>query len=172
MSKHLKSNFVAKHGTELQEFFHEAALHGYGSNRKKNGRAESSEVLHANGSTQICYQRDGWMYVDTYFGGEPFSGITIVYHHGIACLSMVYWGKVLPHANQEAVYDCLRPALMASRPEHPWRGPNHFDAANGLSYTNLWHGTIEKFYGQEKIGDSLDNWLYEADYRGGVINLR
>ncbi len=61
---------------------------------------------------------------------------------------------------------------MAAKPDHPWRGPNGFVAENGLRYTNIWHGNIEKFYGQEKIGDTKDNWLYEADYRGGIVNLR
>lgn len=176
MRKTLDSNFVATHGVELQRFFHEASLKGYASNPdlQFTDRPSSDFQIQTgdDGSTKIIYCRGEWRYSDKYFGGEPFSGMVVIRHRGIACFTMVYWGKVLPGIDHEKVYACLRPALRAARLEHPWRGPNQFVADNGLLYTNIWHGNIEKFYGQEKIGDACDNWLYEADYRGGIVNLR
>lgn len=177
MEKHLPSDFVAKHGTELQRFFYEASLHGYGSSapnftERPNDEVASRTIEGEDGSTKIIYESGEWRYSDKYFGGEPFSGMTVIRYRGIACFTMIYWGKVLPKVDKEKVYACLQPALMATKLEHPWRGPNQFVAQNGLLYTNIWHGNVEKFYGQEKIGDADDNWLYEADYRGGIVNLR
>jgi hypothetical protein len=167
MGNHIGIDFAKEHGAELQEFLYEALLRGYGS------ESNSTDAESADGSTKLPpYECGDWKYVDEYYGGEPYSGITVIYYKGVACFSMVYWGKVLSGVDRQSVYDCLMPALMATNPAHPWRGPNQFVAANGLRYTNLWHGSIEKFYGQEKIGNTDDDWLYEADYRGGIINLR
>lgn len=158
MSKTLPTNFVTRYGKELQKFFYEASLRGYGNEellaQGSSLRDRDSEVKvieGEDGSTKIIYECDVWRYSDKYFGGEPFGGMTVIRFCGIVCFVMNYWGKVLPNVNKQLVYDCLMPALMVTRPEHPWRGPNHYVAKNGLLYTNIWHGNIEKFYGQEKL---------------------
>lgn len=166
MKNRLEEGFVAKHGAELQDFFYRANLKGYGGDPDPY-----SIVVSPDGSTKISYHEENWRYLDEFYGGEPFSGMTTIWYQGKVCFTMVYWGKVLPGANQKKVYACLKAALRASKPEHPWRGPNGL-VANNLRYTNIWHGNIEKFYGQEKIGNINDDWLYECDYRGGIVNLR
>jgi hypothetical protein len=42
----------------------------------------------------------------------------------------------------------------------------------GQNITNIWHGNITKFFGQEKVGNTNDDWLFEADYRSGIVNVR
>lgn len=164
MERNLEKGFITVHGAELQKFFHEVITNGYGNTTAK-------VIERADYGKTIQYGRRDWYAEDTFYGGEPFSGMTVIWYKGVPCLTMTYWGKVLPNADKEAVYPCLSAALRAANPQHPWRGPNQFEA-NGLRYTNMWHGMIEKFYGQEKIGDAEDNWLYECDYCGGIINLR
>lgn len=166
MGKLIGADFAEKHGAELQKFLYEALMHGYGS------ESAMTESENDDGSTKIIYECGDWRYSDKFFGGEPFGGMTVVRYKGVACFVMNYWGKVLPGVDKETVYACLMPALMATNPDHPWRGPNGFVADNSLRYTNIWHGNITKFYGQEKIGNANDDWLYEADYRGGIVNLR
>lgn len=166
MGKHVGLDFSEKHGTELQEFYHEALLHGYGA-----ADGDVTKTEYDDGSTKIVYKRGVWRYSDKFFGGEPFAGMSVVRYDSIACFVMNYWGKVLPFADKEEIYRCLMPALLATNKDHPWRGPNHFLSEDGLRYTNIWHGNINKFYGQEKIGNANDDWLYEADYRGGIVNL-
>lgn len=165
METRLRPDFVTKHSAELQQFFYNAQINGYGN-------PMATIFKGRDGGTTIEYVEGPWCSEDTYYGGEPYSGMMVITRCQIVCFTMIYWGKVLPEANIEEVYKCLQAALMAVNPLHPWRGPNQFTADNGLRYTNIWHGDINKFYGQEKIGDSHDNWLYECDYRGGIVNLR
>ena len=164
------NGFVGKCAKELQDFLCEALKHGYGSDYA-NARVE-----YDTGDKSYCIEFDSpaypdWRYVDTWYGVDPFSGISKIYYYGAVCWTMIYWGKFLPK-KESFVHDCLCEALQNFNPDHPWRGPNQYNSIGGLRYTNMWHGNIEKFYGQEKIGNSNDDWLYEMDYRGGIINLR
>ena len=167
MGRRVGFDFAKERSIELQEFYYEALLHDYGA-----ADGAKFETGFEDGSTKIVYERGDWRYSNKFFGGEPFGGMSVVRFRGVACFVMMYWGKVLPGANKDEVYQCLFPALLATNKDHPWRGPNTFLADNGLCYTNIWHGSIEKFYGQEKVGNSNDDWLYEADYRGGIVNMR
>ncbi|MDR0591576.1 MAG: DUF5680 domain-containing protein [Candidatus Nomurabacteria bacterium] len=165
MKRRIGLDFAKEHGVELQAFLYEAALHGYGSEGNVND-TESDD-----GGTKIVYERGDWRYSDKYFGGEPFSGLTVIRYKGIACFTMTYWGKVMGmRAYKEKVYDCLQSALMCVRPEHPWRGLNGFVSEHGLCYANIWHGDINEFSGQEKVADLNDNCLYKASYHGGIVN--
>jgi hypothetical protein len=167
MGKHVRLDFAEKHGTELQAFLYEALLHGYGS------ESNLTDAVSDDGKTEIAYETGGWRYFDIYYGGEPYSGMSTIFYKGVACWTMVYWGKVYEGVDKESVYDCLMPALMATKPDHPWRGPNDYVAENGLRYKNSWFGGVMAFYGKEKILDPDGKLrLYEADYRGGIVNLR
>lgn len=163
MEDQLRINFVEAYGMELQGFFYEATRKDYSG---------ECIVVESNENVEVVkYERDDWTYVDECFGNEPFSGIVTIFYEGIVCFSMVYGGKALPLTGTGAIYECLKQALMATNEKHPWRGPNSFEADNGLRYTNMWHGDINKFYGQEKVGNADDDWLYECHYRGGIINI-
>jgi hypothetical protein len=165
MAKHVGEIFAGTRGEELKEFYYKASMHGYGS------EANQTDAESADGSTVIEYESGDWRYKDVYYGGEPYSGMTTIFFRGVACFTLVYWGKVLPGVKKQDVYDCLMPALMKANPSHPWRGPNVFRAANGLQYVNVWHGNVEEFHGHEEITDENGSLLFETNYRGGIVNM-
>ena len=173
MEKIFSSNFIGTHGREVWRFFYEATLRSYGNvNLNKEGpNDETSCETNANddGSNTIVFEKGDWSYSDKYFRDDSFSGMVTISYRSTACFAMVYWGKVLPHADKTAVYSCLQSALGAIERNHPWRGPDHFVANNELCYTNLWCGKLEKFHGQEKIDDTDGCRLYEGNYFGGTI---
>ena len=166
MGKHVGLDFPEKHGEELREFYYEALMRAFGA-----ADGDVTRIERKNGDVKIVYKRGIWRYVDEYTDGEPFSGETKVYHRGIKCFTMGYWGKVMPGANKQEVYDCLVPALLATDPNHPWRGYNTYVAKNGLCYMNGWSGDIEEFNGYETINSICDDLLYEASYYGGIVNM-
>lgn len=162
----LSKEFYKMHGTELREFFRKAQIYGYGNPEAK---VETTE----DGGSIIRYDEGRWSYKDTWYGGEPYSGITVIYLNGKPCWSMVYWGRVMPipHLDQKLVLNCLAEALQHPIAERPWRGPVKFTASNGMLYRNRAQGGIRRFYGNESIvKPSTKEVLYEAHYRGGIIN--
>lgn len=168
MSSNPKSGsrqFYAAHGKELSEFFMEAQR-AYASGAIK-------PQIKADGSSCIEYADDGWHYVDLWYGGEPYSGMTVILYQGVACWSMVYWGRIMPYAgDKKAVLAALMEALSRNtNREQPWRGPHKYTASDGMRYKNTWKGGMRCFSGTEIITDrTLKETLYTATYMGGIIN--
>lgn len=177
MSDSKSKIFYKEHGEALRRFFQKAQLSGYGNPETKVEQTE-------DGGSIIRFEDGEWLCIDRWYGGEPYSGITTIYLNGTPCWAMVYWGRVMPipYKSHEPTLVCLAEALRRSDIQHPWRGPNKFTASNDLRYRNRWQGGIRRFSGEEFILSPKDTerpaWkrstgderLYEAYYRGGIIN--
>ena len=81
---------------------------------------------------------------------------------------MVYYGWVKKGTDPEPIYAVLRNALMNMPKEAPFRGPAKF-LDNGYAYSNQWHGSLDRYYGEEVIVRGIST-LYSAFYRGGLVN--
>lgn len=149
------------------------ALRDYLHVFSKEGYAKDPGVRNNDGSKTIKHKsEDGkWLTVDTYWGGEPFSGCEAVLFEGKPCWSMIYYGTVDDGVYDiETVYSLLRSALDNTDPDFPVRGPQEFTKKN-MTYKNHWHGNLEKFDGVERIFEDGKE-IYKANYLGGFINKR
>ena len=151
---------------ELREFLYRAQKYGYGGNVKPHDGVDGTHTL------SYTDRRSGLSLSDTWYGGEPFRGITVIRCKGIVCWVMTYGGEVFPGVDKKAVYACLRPALVARNHVSPWRGPEVYIAENGMRYVNEWHGDIKKFSGEEIIYEKGGTRLYECKYEGGFVDRR
>lgn len=161
---HWGENFKNEYLEELRSFLGEALEHAsYGSSGVQSSEYDSADFLR--------YQRGWWAYEDSWYGGQPFSGLAIVYYHQKACWTLAYRGKVFDAANKRRVLECLRPSLRAYDPTRPLRGPGFHMAENGLRYINYASGDIDEFDGEEKIFDS-NSVIYKMNYHGGLVDLK
>ena len=112
-----------------------------------------------------------WAYEDRFYGGEPFAGNIQIFSEGKCVWYMDIQGEALPNTIKMTaeIHKCLGEALCAAPPSFPFRGPSAFIASNSLRYANIGNGTINRCWGQESIKDEYDNWLYGANWRGGMI---
>ena len=134
-------------------------------------KVESSRL----GSKDYHFEKviDGkkYAYHDTYFGGEKFIGLEVVYINDKPIWAMNYNGySVVENLSEEAMDNALRPALMQVGVDNsvlPVRGPSKF--VNGeYKYTFEQSGTMENFTGLERIYKN-DILIYELHCAGGII---
>lgn len=127
-----------------------------------------------DGSSVTVWREGIWRYSDHRQGKQPFSGTIAVWRDGTICFTMQYRGRIQPYVqNKVKVEDCLAEALARPCPHTPWRGPNKHRATNGLVYTNIWTGSLQKgFRGTETIVSprKMEEILYEVSYMGGIVN--
>ncbi|WP_199426119.1 DUF5680 domain-containing protein [Thermaerobacillus caldiproteolyticus] len=124
-----------------------------------------------NGSKQLEYQDGNYVYRDIYFGSAFFAGQETVEYEQQPIWSMVYSGgiAILDVSREQivSIYAFLRQALRLVPAAAPYRGPQHFE--NGqYTYKNAYHGTLERFYGEECIFVHGQK-VYELRYSGGFI---
>lgn len=156
--------FVERNNGKLKNFLCEALRQGYGSG---NNPEEMSD-----GSKLFLFERGEWRYEDIYYGGEPFGGITTVYYQDQACWVMVYFGRVMPKAKKEQVYEALGDALVHFNSAMPIRGPKERVCEGGFIYRNSRNGVLDLFHGREEICDQNGKTLYEMNYHGGFVDVR
>lgn len=141
---------------ELALFRMEAAKNTYAA---ASGQCESSRPE----SHDFRFEENGWLYIDTYLGGEKFSGEEAVWKSGSPLWAMNYSGRVL---NENFSGDFLKSALRNCTEQFP-RGPRHFSAGEFLYKTEI-QGEMEWFQGFEEIF-FRDEKCYECHYHGGVV---
>ncbi len=160
-------DFARTHEEELRGFLFKAMKHGYGSEDKPN--------IQPDGLHEITYREGDWEYYDSWYGGQPYSGSTVIRCRGEGCWSMTYFGQTVPGIPQKPIFECLKEALKACDPAYPYRGPEYFRATNGLRYMNRWDDVWETqsfgFQGKEIIVNEKGQSLYEMNYSGGFVNL-
>lgn len=136
------------------------------------------------GESQLTYAWQGkcgrWEYQDTWYGGEPYAGMTTVSLNGRVVFAMTYFGSVSDGVKDcEPIYDCLRAALAQVDHQRPWRGPaacQHDD----YYYIHQWSGDVVRFHGHEWIlasaypDDPMQSHpqVYDMHYSGGLVNMR
>ncbi len=136
-----------------------------------------------NGAHEIVVKKDGWLFVDYWFGGDPFSGQESITKDGKAIWAMQYRGRVGEGFEDRAdeVFGFLKQALGKCTPEEPLRGPSKHEDKN-WRYENSWSHDLSEFEGVEKIyyqdklahvckymGGVVDGFMFNAENKGGKI---
>lgn len=141
---------------KLQEFFFEAALATY------VGHASKTTIEGLPKSKVYCYERDDYLYIDTYFtNGEQSGGQTIIYIKPegspafVPSWIMQYHGWC--EGDDKNVLNFLKEVLSATYRARKFCGGrgNLFGEVDPsgccLEYTNNWTGTFDNFSGKERI---------------------
>ncbi len=126
----------------------------------KSGFVEPSRLL----SHDAAYQEGDYYYLDTYLGGQSFSGEEAVWIKGVPIWSMNYTGRV---TGEGFSGDFLKEALMNVPREYPYRGPLCFQQGN-LSYHAVIQGDFEWYSGVEEIFFE-GRKVYECMFHGGKV---
>ena len=123
------------------------------------------------GAKQLEYRDGLFFYRDLYVGMAYFVGQEIVSYQDHPVWSMSYAGGVLPPVKDRAevgdIYAFLRLALRQGTVAQPYRGPAVVRDGPYV-YTNQNHGTLEAFWGYERITDTTQP-VYELHYSGGML---
>lgn len=206
-------HFTMDQTAELRDFLFRAQRLGYGGEHLRGAKVmilENAPVSDIGGGVQTetqyecgliertrsdgasellyCSPDERFVYVDKWYGGEPFAGMTTVTYKGVICFAMTYHGKVMKGINREKIYAFLKAALARINPEYPWRGPDwyantvneHDEFDMPLEYRNDWGGDLAGFSGKETIcwwNTENSEWVksgvavYEMYYRGGLVNI-
>lgn len=131
-----------------------------------NGIKVSSSRL---SSEDFEFTEKNLTYHDTYFGDFCFIGQEIVYECNKPVWGMNYYGKELTKGiNTKTIFSFLKEALSQKVNEIlPVRGPKNY-RKKLFTYTNTCNGTLEDFYGVEKI-NLKNKTIYQCSYQGGSI---
>ena len=117
-------------------------------------------------SHDFSYTEDGFLYIDTYLGGECFAGEEAVWHNGIPVWAMNYVGRLLGEGFSG---DFLREALLAVPADFPYRGPQ-LHRSGEYTYHCQIHGAFHWFQGYEDIFLSGQK-IYECHFHGGTVGM-
>ncbi|MFA6937106.1 MAG: DUF5680 domain-containing protein [Treponema sp.] len=126
----------------------------------KGAEAESSRPL----SHDLKYQEGNLLYIDTYLGGECFSGEEGVWISDVPVYAMNYSGRVLKNS---FIGDFLKAALHDVPLEMPFRGPSVFQDGNNLYKCSV-TGDVDWFQGYEEIYFGAEK-VYECFFHGGKV---
>ncbi|OOM75299.1 hypothetical protein CLPUN_33560 [Clostridium puniceum] len=115
-------------------------------------------------SHDLEYVEGNLKYIDTYLGGERFSGEEALWKDDIPFWSMNYIGRVL---DERFSGSFLKEALSLVSTENPYRGPVIYQ--NGqYKYHCIISGEFNWFQGREEIYFD-DIKVYECFFHGGLI---
>ncbi|MDD3336642.1 MAG: DUF5680 domain-containing protein [Eubacteriales bacterium] len=115
-------------------------------------------------SHDLRYQEGEMLYIDTYLGGQCFSGEEAVWVSGQPVYAMNYSGRVL---DESFSGDFLKAALLRASAEMPYRGPALFAQGDYLYRCSV-EGTPQWFQGYEEI-TCLGVRTYECFFHGGEV---
>ena len=118
-------------------------------------RPDSHDLIHTEGELT---------YMDSYLGGERFSGEEALWQKGKPFWAMNYTGRV---TGQPFSGDFLKEALAHVPKDIPYRGPAYYTDGT-YKYEMTVEGDISWFNGYEKI--TLDGrMMYELHFHGGTV---
>lgn len=115
-------------------------------------------------SHDLRFQEGSLLYIDSYLGGQKFSGEEAVWQDEVPVWSMNYYGRVI---GESFSGDFLKAALFEVPAESPFRGPEIFRQGD-YTYQCKTDGDFEWFQGYEDIF-YLDKKIYELHFHGGII---
>jgi hypothetical protein len=145
---------------DLARFLVEAKRNTYAS--QKGGIASSRKA-----SKDLGYKKDGWYYLDSYFGEKDFSGQEIVYLDGAPMWSMNYYGRMRRDDVAPGFIETLREALLRVEEARPYRGCRSHTRGD-YAYHCRSDGTILRFEGRESIEYKAEE-VYCLLFHGGQI---
>lgn len=148
---------------ELISFLLEANKAGYAD-------ADANVIDQLDGAHEIVIKKDGWLFIDYWFGGDPFSGQESITKDGKAIWAMQYRGHVGEGFEDRAgeVFGFLKQALGRCTPEEPLRGPIKYEYGE-WRYENAWSHDLSEFEGLEKIYYQ-GTLAHVCKYMGGVVD--
>lgn len=126
----------------------------------KGAESESTRLR----SHDLKYSEGNLLYIDTYLGGELFSGEEAVWVKDQPVYAMSYSGKVLDDTFSG---EFLKATLLLVPEEKPFRGPKVFQNQDYL-YQCSACGTLDWFQGYEEI-HYRQNKVYECYFHGGAV---
>jgi hypothetical protein len=150
-----------------------AALAAFLVDAHRNTYADKSAVKAPSTrlrSFDYRFERDDFVYHDTYFGRRDSIGEEIIYRRDVPVWGMNYHGIILARdAGESEVYDFLRDALKQDCTGiEPARGPRLY-RQDCWTYGNSVEGMLDDFSGIELIYRD-DELVYRCRYHGGRIS--
>ncbi len=127
------------------------------------GKGPESKSIRS-GSHDLEYGEGDLLYIDTFYGGEAFSGEEVVWMKNIPIYAMNYCGRVI---DDNFSSDFLKAALLCVPYDMPYRGPSFFEE-NGFVYCCKASGDMNWFQGYEDICYENEK-IYECFFHGGMI---
>lgn len=115
-------------------------------------------------SHDLEYVEGDFRYLDTYLGGERFSGEEAIWKKDIPLWSMNYIGRVL---DESFSGNFLKEVLSLVAKENPYRGPIMYEKGQ-YQYHCIINGEFEWFQGYEEIYFNSIK-VYECFFHGGII---
>lgn len=115
-------------------------------------------------SHDLRYEEGNLLYIDTFLGGEKFTGEEALWKDNIPLWSMNYSGRV---TGENFSGDFLKEALFNVPASAPYRGPAIYKNGD-YSYHCKLDGSFEWFQGYEEIF-YLDKKIYELYFHGGIV---
>lgn len=108
--------------------------------------------------------KSGFIYLDSYLGGECFAGEEVVWLHENPVWSMNYVGRVI---GENFSGDFLKEVLMEVLTDLPFRGPEIYTKGDYHYHCKV-DGEFVWFQGYEEIF-YMDEKIYECYFHGGTI---
>lgn len=133
---------------------------------KKNGYAAHAPEQPSSrpASHDIKYEEQNMLYIDTYLGGEKFTGEEAVWQDNTPVWAMNFSGRVL---SQNFAGEFLKEALSNVTEELPFRGPLVHKNGDYSYHCNV-NGDFEWFQGHEEIFCGTEK-TYECYFHGGAV---
>lgn len=142
---------------EIRRFLIKAKINTYAG---KGAESSPSRPL----SHDLRYEENDLLYIDTYLGGECFSGEEAIWKDYIPIWAMNYSGRVI---GENFSGDFLKAALKEVPYDKPYRGPVYFHDGN-YTYVCKVDGSFEWYQGYEEILYHGVR-IYECYFHGGKI---
>lgn len=153
----IKKNEVNFEEEEIIDFLIKAKKSTYAGKGKETtpSRPNSHDFEYAEGDLK---------YIDTYLGGEKFSGEEALWKDDTPFWTMNYTGRVL---SDEFSGSFLKEVLRLVQKDNPYRGPVIYQRGQ-YKYHCVINGNFKWFQGYEEIYFN-DNKTYECYFHGGEV---
>jgi transcriptional regulator with XRE-family HTH domain len=154
---YIESSRVNDLNGEVIDFLCRAKKSTYAGNGKETKASRPN-------SHDFEYVEGDFKYIDTYLGGERFSGEEGLWKNDIPLWSMNYTGRVLDEAFSGKF---LKEVLSLVSKDNPYRGPIMYEKGQH-KYHCMVSGKFDWFQGYEEIYFN-NNKVYECFFHGGII---
>lgn len=127
------------------------------------GNAKEEKPSRLN-SHDLLFKEKEKTYIDTYLGGEKFSGEEAIWVEGQPVWAMNYTGRVL---SEQFSVGFLKECLLLVPEETPFRGPSIYQNGKYIYHCKV-TGDFNWFHGKEEIF-YCETMVYECYFHGGLV---